>query len=99
MGIEAYQATFGMLLQKASSAKSRIGSRFSSWRSNRGRVLRERASMFGMSSSGESSIIEESEEVIESDDMDVSDIFGNESVRSMEERDSSRYEEAFRSFK
>ena len=99
MGIEAYQATFGMLLQKASSAKSRIGSRFSSWRSNRGRVLRERASMFGMSSSGESSIIEESEEVIESDDIDVSDIFGNESVRSMEERDSSRYEEAFRSFK
>lgn len=99
MGIEAYQATFGMLLQKASSAKSRIGSRFSSWRSNRERVLRERASMFGVSSSGESSIIEESEEVIESDDMDVSDIFGNESVRSMEERDSSRYEEAFRSFK
>lgn len=97
LGLEAYQAAFGMLRQAVGGAKNRVGSKFSSWRSRRESVLRERAAMSGVDTEVVEDSITTTYEESTSSTPGVDDVFGEDTVSSMESRDSARYEEAFKS--
>lgn len=89
IGLEAYQEAFGMLAQAFNGTKNKVSSKFSSWRTKRESVLKERSKIIGVST--------DTNVVVEESAIGVEDVFGDDTVSSMESRDSSRYEEAFKS--
>lgn len=97
LGLEAYQAAFGMLRQAVGGAKNRVGSKFSNWRSRRESILRERSAMAGVDTEVVEDSITTTYEESASSTPGVDDVFGEDTVSSMESRDSARYEEAFKS--